>query len=1210
MIDCYNGSYFHYLKKAILPALLFVGLLFLFAPSIAMADTNPILITCQHNVQGDSITPQNDWSCDTTLYLCQPQEICIALSGFDLDGDSLSLTMLEGGGTFNPIYYCPPPINTTHCFTPDTAGVYCFVFELDDDHVNVGVPESDDDIDTVCVTVVYIPGPQITCPVDISVDCASSTDPSITGYPTVYDEYDPNPSVIYSDVQNGRVITRTWIATNNCGQSAQCDQIITLVDSTPPVFTSCPLDMTVECIGDVPPPDLSLVSATDDCDPNPTIIFFSDTDDGLTCPKTITRKYKAYDSAGNISFCTQIITVMDTTPPVLSCPADITIDCAAPPDPTLTGTAGVSDNCSANPVVTYSDATVNNIITRTWTATDECGNSSQCSQTITLLDSTAPTLTCPPDVSVQCSADIPPADINSVGVSDDCDSNPVVTFIGDISDNLSCPETISRTYRATDATGNYTDCTQVITVMDDTPPVLSCPADITIDCSDIPDPILTGTAGATDNCSANPVVTYSDATVNNVITRTWTATDECGNSSQCSQTITLLDSTAPTLTCPPNVLVQCSADIPLADINTVGVSDDCDLNPVVSFMGDVSDGLSCPETITRTYRATDAAGNYTDCTQLITVMDTAPPTLSCPADITIDCAAIPDPSLTGTAGATDNCSADPVVAYSDATVNNVITRTWTATDDCGNSSQCVQLITLLDSTAPILTCPLDVSVQCSADVPPVDITSVGVSDDCDLNPVVTFMGDVSDGQSCPETISRTYRATDATGNYADCTQLIIVMDDTAPVLTCPNDVEVECGGSTEPIDLGFATATDNCSTNLNVTYSDVEVDNVITRTWSTTDDCGNVGQCDQIITIIDSTPPDLLGCPTDQTLQCTAEIPTPDISLMQVEDACDLSPTIVHLGDVSDGNSCPEVITRTYRATDGGGNYTDCVQLFTILDTVPPELTCPLDLTISCSDPTDPEFTGNPQVSDNCDTSPQVSYSDDVVDLVITRTWTAADLCGNTSQCVQTITVSENQAPILECPTEPITQIIGDLSDNVCLTDIPHYDPDGELATVVVNGITMSGTDICFVPENWGPNQVTVNCTDNCGASTQCNFTVIVGRCIFRPGDANIDTFINIADVIDMLDHLKGNLTLPGGACDCSPEVPYVPFYGAGDVNGDCVFNVVDVVYLYDFLSDGGSPAQFCPLCPPTEGWLPGFGGSGPLPTSSGKAPGISGTKK
>ena len=77
----------------------------------------------------------------------------------------------------------------------------------------------------------------------------------------------------------------------------------------------------------------------------------------------------------------------------------------------------------------------------------------------------------------------------------------------------------------------------------------------------------------------------------------------------------------------------------------------------------------------------------------------------------------------GYASATDACS-DVTVTYADMTAEGdcdneyTIERTWTATDDCGNNTSKVQTIEVLDTTPPVITCPGDVTVECTESTAP------------------------------------------------------------------------------------------------------------------------------------------------------------------------------------------------------------------------------------------------------------------------------------------------------------------------------------------------------------------------------------------------------------------------------------------------------------------------------------------------------------
>ena len=558
---------------------------------------------------------------------------------------------------------------------------------------------------------------------------------------------------------------------------------------------TCPANVQVDCLASTDPSNTGTATATDDHDPNPTITY-SDSETAGSCPqeKIITRTWSAMDDCGVTADCVQTITVVDDIDPVITCPANLTIDCSASTDPSNTGTATATDDCDPSPTVTYADAVTGDVITRTWTATDACGNTAQCVQTITIEDTTDPVVTCPVDISVQCAADVPAFDIGLVTATDDCDPDPVISFEGDVSDNGSCPEIITRTYRATDASGNFAECTQTITIMDDTNPMIVCPANVIIDCSASTDPSNTGMATATDNCDANPDITYADSQVGAVITRVWTATDNCDNTDQCTQTITIEDDTDPVVTCPDDVSVQCVADVPAADIGLVTATDDCDPDPLITFEGDVSDNGSCPEIITRTYRATDASGNFAECTQTITIMDDTDPVVTCPANITIACNESSDPSNTGTATAIDNCDADPDIAYSDAVVGDVITRTWTATDDCDNTGSCDQIITVEPNDPPVCNVPSDQTYFVCADS--TFNFAVSATDDQPVDCIMTSGDGSFDGSdwtfttSGPGTYTATFVCTDECGAFCEETVTMTVDYNSAPTCAAIDDQQI------------------------------------------------------------------------------------------------------------------------------------------------------------------------------------------------------------------------------------------------------------------------------------------------------------------------------------------------------------------------------------------------------------------------------------
>ena len=116
----------------------------------------------------------------------------------------------------------------------------------------------------------------------------------------------------------------------------------------------------------------------------------------------------------------------------------------------------------------------------------------------------------------------------------------------------------------------------------------------------------------------------------------------------------------------------------------------------------------------------------------------------------------------------------------DAGNNNV---TLTVTDINGAASTCIAIVTVIDNTAPVITCPANITVSCAANVPPANTASVTATDNCPVT--VTHVSDVITNQTCASrfTLTRTYKATDASGNNASCSQVITVFDGTPPVIS-------------------------------------------------------------------------------------------------------------------------------------------------------------------------------------------------------------------------------------------------------------------------------------------------------------------------------------------------------------------------------------------------------------------------------------------
>src|SRR5690606_4162554 len=134
----------------------------------------------------------------------------------------------------------------------------------------------------------------------------------------------------------------------------------------------------------------------------------------------------------------------------------------------------------------------------------------------------------------------------------------------------------------------------------------------------------------------------------------------------------------------------------------------------------------------------------------------------------------------------------------------------------------------------------NLTLECDESTDPANTGVATATDNCG-DPIVTYVETIVPGE-CPQqyAIFRNWTATDSCGNLSSCVQTIQVDDTTPPLITCPDDLTMECGQSTDPADTGIATATDNCGVP-SVTYSEsitpgsCEAEFTITRTWIAAD---------------------------------------------------------------------------------------------------------------------------------------------------------------------------------------------------------------------------------------------------------------------------------------------------------------------------------------------------------------------------------------
>ena len=223
-----------------------------------------------------------------------------------------------------------------------------------------------------------------------------------------------------------------------------------------------------------------------------------------------------------------------------------------------------------------------------------------------------------------------------------------------------------------------------------------------------------------------------------------------------------------------------------------------------------------------------------------------------PADLSLSCSEMP---AAANITATDNCDNNVEITLEENTDYSncpyVLTRTWTATDDCGNSSSTTQLINLIDNQAPELI-DFEAAIQVLCDE--TDGIFIQAEDNCSAEVEITIVQDQFFSGACYGTIERTYLIQDVCGNSTTAVQFLFLNDDEDPVYveTPEAEITIECGDDIPELEMPIAT--DNCDPDVEVEVS-IHISNdgicpyVITRVFIANDDCGNDQKFVQIINV-------------------------------------------------------------------------------------------------------------------------------------------------------------------------------------------------------------------------------------------------------------------------------------------------------------------------------------------------------------------------
>ena len=906
-------------------------------------------------------------------------------------------------------------------------------------------------------------------------------------------------------------ILRKWTVVDAANLSATCTQTIKIEDTEAPIFKTCPSNITAnvtsECLANVTTPDPGV---DDKCglksltykieygtDPpinsSTTGINLIGSRDFKVGVSTVT--YTATDHCNKTATCSYTVTVVDNVPPTVICPSDVNVntDLGTCEATVVLTTPFTDDNCGVASVTNNAPPTYpKGTTTVIWTVIDIHGNTTTCSQKVTVTDNENPIIkTCPSEKTLNGCDE---AALSSTGLPFSLNTLHTATKIqfegegGVASDNCNVTEY------------NYLDVKRG-----------SCPV---------------------------------------IVTRTWIVKDENGNTSlPCTQTITIKHNNKPVIGTPNgSKIVNCISELVKPTLPVVNDYCGNSINPTLYSTTDSPNPLTCQGTREYVYRYQDCYGNFADW-KFVYSLQAKDFTLPPNGSSKINCISEdvqPTPPTVKDACGTHNLTSifktrvvNPNICDSKAT----ITYTYTYTDCSGNfSHDWKHVVTVLNDIPPTATQPLDITVECVGDVPGPNEKSIqNVKSHCGSPVNVTVTDDIR-GNTCSKTlpyIIRTYTLEDCSGKKNTYTQNIFVNDITPPVMSkCPDMIKTTTAGGTASIIIPTPTVTDNCGS-VTITHNSAYGTSSTNAsgnypigshlvTFTATDACGNESTCTVPVIVDDDNAPHMT-CPPISSIICERELPTIPIYTTLDEYEAAAGATVTDAGTGVDrasfkfdgatkSGTCPTYIYRWYSVSDNANpkNWAKCVHTITVDDGQAPVITGTLPtLSVEGCKPADAPaaktngtdlaalLTGaGAGITDNClETKDLIVTSKDTYSgqcpITLIRTYTVKDLCGNNATIQQTIEINDTQAPVItgSIPTEHISGCeLAVANEN--LNTVPQFLAQFTMISITdcISNDLLSITKKDVVTKTSCPITIerTYTITDICGKSSTITRTILI----------------------------------------------------------------------------------------------------------------------
>lgn len=817
-------------------------------------------------------------------------------------------------------------------------------------------------------------------------------------------------------------LTVSFSVTNPCDYEEKCTSFLKIEDSLNP-NVSCPSSSTVNTTSDQLLLDIENWLAEVQYDDNncftPTMthtLMRYDTVDWCKESGVVSVEFLIEDPCDNKGTCTAELTIINDIPS-LTCPPLMTYECGDPDNYidiieyiSLTEAFDNNDqplSLEYDPMIDFDLSCVQEIEIQL-NVEDNCTGADSCIIEIQIIDSESPIVDCPSSLSLLSGdPDKAPKFENYIGgvQFDDCTDVSITTDFNTSLFNVDCMDQSHMVnVIAEDECGNTDNsCSFEIIISNNVNTSFNnCDAsnNLTIECNASDNDMIINdwfsTINAVDNLGNEfPVsadITLSDPRLSicgNEIVVTFSLIDFCNSSMTCSTMITVEDNNTPLLTCPRDTTFmfgdQSFNQNVQSWLSSASASDDCDMN--VDIDDDYVQILNVPpceefEVIQIEFIATDDCTNSDMCTSILKIRTATLPIITCPGnDIILECGDNDNNTLIqewlNEASGVDADGSELNVTWVyddnlllDTNCETTIPVTFNIEDDCGIKEDCVRMISILDRTDPAVNCPDELIVNSSSQIADLEITdwisTFSADDNCSISDSGPVDNSILSLDPCvaDESILVEFFATDVCDARSTCTTTLTI-NNSAPVLDCGTDLNVQCGDSNEDkINewISNFSALDNDNTplliqnNLPQLNFGILCEESVMVEFEVKDVCGNVSSCVRTLSQIDTLAPAITNCPPDVDLDVT--LLDLDQQVMNwldsytAEDGCATATLNNDYNLELTEFDCGQSQSVIFTAIDECGNVTsDCNPTIIFSNELQVGITCPQPVLLTCNEP-------------------------------------------------------------------------------------------------------------------------------------------------------------------------------------------------------------------------------------------------------------------